>query len=52
MRQAAERRMGNRSVVPVGLAAQAADLRTPRSPNGAVTVTGWCQLRVASSFLL
>ena len=23
-----------------------------RSPKGAVTVTGWCQLRVASSFLL
>ena len=22
------------------------------APNGAVTVTGWCQLRVASSFLL
>ena len=23
-----------------------------RMPEGAVTVTGWCQLRVASSFLL
>ena len=23
-----------------------------RSDEGAVTVTGWCQLRVASSFLL
>ena len=28
--------------------------RTARGmcPRGAVTVTGWCQLRVASSFLL
>ena len=25
---------------------------TRRTQDGAVTVTGWCQLRVASSFLL
>ena len=28
------------------------DPRGPTASKGAVTVTGWCQLRVASSFLL
>ena len=41
-----------REVAGPGEAADIAGLQQDRQPQGAVTVTGWCQLRVASSFLL